>query len=59
MGKILDNYDKLEKIAKAQAKALKITLELISKDSHLDSDGRELAREINAWLNHIQPVRGK
>jgi hypothetical protein len=51
--------DKLEKIAKAQAKALKITLELISKESHLDSDGRELAREINAWLNHIQPVRGK
>lgn len=51
------NADKLEKIARAQAKALKATLELYSEVAYLDSDGRELLGELYRWLEHSKPIR--
>jgi hypothetical protein len=51
------NTDKLERIARQQAKALKATLELFSEVTYLDSDGRELLNELHRWLEHTKPLR--
>ena len=48
---------KLEQIAKAQAKTLVKTLELLELEGLSDSDMRELKRELNAWISHITPLK--
>jgi|APGre2960657404_1045060.scaffolds.fasta_scaffold117705_2 hypothetical protein len=48
---------KLEQIAKAQAKTLVKTLELLELEGLEDSDMRELKRELNAWIWHITPLK--
>jgi hypothetical protein len=48
---------KLEQIAKAQAKTLIKTLELLEMEGLEDSDMRELKRELNAWIWHITPLK--
>jgi hypothetical protein len=48
---------KLEQIAKAQAKTLIKTLELLEIEGLEDSDMRELKRELNAWIWHITPLK--
>jgi len=50
---------KLEQIAKAQAKTLVKTLELLELEGSGDSDMRELKRELNAWIWHITPAKTK
>lgn len=49
--------EKLERIARQQAKALKSTLELFSEITYLDSDGRELLGELYRWLDHTKTFR--
>jgi hypothetical protein len=51
------NADKLERVARAQAKVLKSTLELYSEVEYLDSDGRQLLGELYRWLEHTKPLR--
>jgi hypothetical protein len=51
------NPDKLESIARTQAKALKKALELYAQETYLDSNGRELWRHLDLWLEHTKPVR--
>lgn len=48
---------KLERIARQQAKALKATLELLSKVTYLDSDGRATLGRLENWLEHTKPIR--
>ena len=48
---------KLEQIAKAQAKTLIKTLELLEMEGSGDSDMKELKRELNAWIWHITPLK--
>jgi len=48
---------KLEQIAKAQAKTLIKTLELLEIEGLEDSDMKELKRELNAWTWHITPLK--
>ncbi len=49
--------EKLERIARAQAKALKATLELFAQDNYLDSDGRTMLGKLENWLDHTKPIR--
>lgn len=51
------NADKLERIARAQAKALKATLELYAEVEYLDSDGRSTLGRLENWLEHTKPLR--
>jgi len=51
------NADKLESIARTQARALKKSLELYAEQAYLDSDGRELWRNLELWLEHTKSVR--
>jgi hypothetical protein len=48
---------KLEQIAKDQAKTLIRTLELLELEGLGDSDLSELKRELNAWIDHITPLK--
>ena len=48
---------KLEIIAKTQVKTLIKTLELLEREGSGDSDLRELKRELNAWIDHITPIK--
>ena len=48
---------KLEQIAKSQVKTLVKTLELLELEGLGDSDLEELKRELNAWINHITPLK--
>lgn len=48
---------KLEQIAKSQVKTLVKTLELLELEGLGDSDLGELKRELNAWINHITPLK--
>jgi hypothetical protein len=48
---------KLEQIAKAQAKTLVKTLELLKLEGLEDSDMQELKRELNVWIYHITPLK--
>lgn len=49
--------DKLERIARAQAKALRATLKLFSEVGYLDSYGQDLEGKLDMWLNHTKPFR--
>jgi hypothetical protein len=51
------NADKLERVARAQAKALKATLELYAEVEYLDSDGRSTLGRLENWLEHTKPLR--
>jgi hypothetical protein len=49
--------NKLEQIAKDQAKTLIKTLNLLQDQGLGDSDLSELKREINVWIDHISPIK--
>ena len=49
--------NKLENIVKAQSKALIKALELLELEGSGDSDLSELKRELNAWIDHITPIK--
>jgi len=51
------NANKLEKIARAQAKVLRATLKLFSEIEYLDSDGQALEGKLDVWLDHTKPIR--
>lgn len=46
----------LENACKIQAKALIATLDILANESYLDSDGRNLRAELDAWIKHITPM---
>ena len=46
--------DKLERIARAQAKALRATLKLFSEVDYLDSYGQALEGKLDVWLDQEQ-----
>jgi len=48
------NTNDLETMVRTQAKALKKALELYSVQTYLDSDGRELWRQLDLWLEHTK-----
>ena len=56
-GKVMNKADKLERIARAQAKALRATLKLFSELDYLDSYGQDLEGKLNEWLNHTKQIR--
>ena len=49
--------EKLEQIAKDQAKTLIKTLNLLDAEGFGDSDLNELKRQINIWIDHISPLK--
>ena len=51
----ITNLKKMETKAKAQAKALSATLELIDAKGFGDSDLRSLIGEISRWQEHMTP----
>jgi hypothetical protein len=53
----MNKADKLERIARAQAKALKATLKLFSELDYLDSYGQTLEGHLDIWLDHTKPIR--
>lgn len=53
----MNKADKLERIARAQAKALRATLKLFSELDYLDSYGQDLEGKLDVWLDHTKPIR--
>ena len=49
--------EKLEQIAKDQAKTLIKTLNLLDAEGFGDSDLNELKSQINIWIDHISPLK--
>jgi hypothetical protein len=49
--------DKLEQIAKDQAKTLIKTLNLLDAEGWGDSDLNQLKNELNLWIDHISPLK--
>ena len=49
--------EKLEQIAKDQAKTLIKTLNLLDAEGFGDSDLNELKSQINVWIDHISPLK--
>ena len=49
--------DKLERVTRQQAKALRSSLELFSEVAYLDSEGRSLLGRLENWLEHTKPIR--
>jgi hypothetical protein len=49
--------DKLEQIAKDQAKTLIKTLSLLDAEGWGDSDLNQLKSELNLWIDHISPLK--
>jgi hypothetical protein len=49
--------EKLERIARAQAKVLRATLKLFSEVDYLDSYGQALEGKLDVWLDHTKPFR--
>lgn len=53
------NAVRLERIARAQAKTLRVTLKLFSEIEYLDSYGQALEGQLDIWLDHTKPIRKK
>lgn len=51
------NAIRLERIARAQARALRATLKLFSEIEYLDSYGQSLEGKLDVWLDHTKPIR--
>ncbi len=49
--------EKLEQIAKDQAKTLIKTLNLLDDKGFGDSDLNQLKSELNLWIDHISPLK--
>jgi hypothetical protein len=49
--------EKLEQIAKDQAKTLIKTLNLLNDEGFGDSDLNKLKSQINVWIDHISPLK--
>jgi hypothetical protein len=53
----MNKAEKLEKIARAQAKTLRATLKLFSELDYLDSYGQALEGKLDVWLDHTKPIK--